>query len=1090
MKVRNPLGSLRLPSAFAAAASPTFLSVAVATLVAANCQNAQAQFQLPPPANTSPQATASPATPAPSLLPSTTDGATKLTPANPLRDRAVALSAEAKLAVSRGDIATARRLLGEANSLRVPEGDFAANQLRPWQVAMDLKRLEDSRSGTPVSVVQPAGGMITGNQNANAVQTGVYQPGQDASAVQPAAAQFAIGSGRISDEPNQLGINTDETGESLYRDGLAALTSQNKQRALELFTAAWKKEAEMDPLVRAQLKDKLTALRQNDAPPRMSDDQMPPAMAAISQEQALLRQKMFREVTTEIAEAERMVDSEPVVALQRLQALRQRVSQSSIEGNSRKEYLAMVDRVINNVDAFIKQNKSTIEQQQRNVAVEDSIIAEGAHQAAVNSEIQRLVDQFNELNSTNRFAEAEVVARKIRDLDPNSEISSVMVAKAKIARAKFEGDRIREIKENGFLKAMEGVEIASAGIDDSNIYQMPTDWAELSKRRLTTDELTMSPSERMIRQKLAEPVSVSFQARPLGYAIDTISQMTGIPIVPDPLGLAAEGLTMDQPVSLELNGQSISLKSALNLLLESLNLTYVVKDEVLKITSRSTISREKRVQTYPVADLVIPVPNFTSDSNDGFSNAMQAAYATQAGLMVSQQQQRSGVQIARNAAAQGMDPNTVALGQLTPQGFGGSPNMGGGSFGGGGGGFNSGNNPLGGGGGNQYADFTQLIDLIQTTIPGEWDVGEDTIREFPANLSLIVSAPLETHEQIAQLLKSLRALQNLQVTIEIRFITLNDDFFERMGVDFDFNIDDNAGTRPGIARDDSGPSTAIGLATNLSGFGGATATSDLDVQFRQDSFVGAVPSLGSAAANIGNGAQLGFAILSDLELYFFLNAAQGDSRTNVMQAPKLTMFDGQIASIQDGSSVPFVTGLTPIVGDFAVAQQPIIVLLHDGTKLDVQSVVTQDKRFVRMTLAPSFTNVRDRDRVFTFSGSRSSDSGSVVVGPNGDPLPNPNNQTQNFVGSTVQLPTLAQTIIQTTVTVPDGGTILLGGIKRLTEQRVEQGVPMLSKIPYLNRLFSNVGVSRTANTLMMTVTPRIIIPQEEEERVLGGSLLP
>ena len=70
------------------------------------------------------------------------------------------------------------------------------------------------------------------------------------------------------------------------------------------------------------------------------------------------------------------------------------------------------------------------------------------------------------------------------------------------------------------------------------------------------------------------------------------------------------------------------------------------------------------------------------------------------------------------------------------------------------------------------------------------------------------------------------------------------------------------------------------------------------------------------------------------------------------------------------------------------------------------------------------------------------------------------------------------------MSVPDGGTVLLGGIKRLSEERNEQGVPILNKIPYINRLFNNVGIGRDTQSLMMMVTPRIII-QEEEESKLG-----
>jgi hypothetical protein len=83
------------------------------------------------------------------------------------------------------------------------------------------------------------------------------------------------------------------------------------------------------------------------------------------------------------------------------------------------------------------------------------------------------------------------------------------------------------------------------------------------------------------------------------------------------------------------------------------------------------------------------------------------------------------------------------------------------------------------------------------------------------------------------------------------------------------------------------------------------------------------------------------------------------------------------------------------------------------------------------------------------------------------------------IATTVQLPTFAVTTVTTTVSVPDGGTVLLGGIKRLSEGRTERGVPTLNKIPYVNRLFNNVGVGQDAQSLMMMVTPRIIIQEEE-----------
>ena len=81
------------------------------------------------------------------------------------------------------------------------------------------------------------------------------------------------------------------------------------------------------------------------------------------------------------------------------------------------------------------------------------------------------------------------------------------------------------------------------------------------------------------------------------------------------------------------------------------------------------------------------------------------------------------------------------------------------------------------------------------------------------------------------------------------------------------------------------------------------------------------------------------------------------------------------------------------------------------------------------------------------------------------------------------MPTFSFVTVTTTVSVPDGGTVLLGGIKRLSEDRKESGVPLLNKLPYINRLFQNVGIGRETQSLMMMVTPRIIIQEEEEEKI-------
>ncbi|MCH8923039.1 MAG: hypothetical protein IIA67_07820, partial [Planctomycetes bacterium] len=204
----------------------------------------------------------------------------------------------------------------------------------------------------------------------------------------------------------------------------------------------------------------------------------------------------------------------------------------------------------------------------------------------------------------------------------------------------------------------------------------------------------------------------------------------------------------------------------------------------------------------------------------------------------------------------------------------------------------------------------------------------------------------------------------------------------------------------------------------------------------------------------------------------------GDNRTNIMQAPKVTLFNGQQAFVSDTTQMPFVISLIPVVGDFAAAHQPVIVVLSEGTFMTVQAVVSNDRRYVRLTIVPFFSKIGDVD-TFTFASERvSSRTGGDDADPNTPPAPE-----DIIAATTVQLPSFSFVTVTTTVSVPDGGTVLLGGIKRLSEGRNELGVPMLNKIPYINRLFKNIGIGKSTQSLMMMVTPRIIIQEEEEEKL-------
>ena len=86
---------------------------------------------------------------------------------------------------------------------------------------------------------------------------------------------------------------------------------------------------------------------------------------------------------------------------------------------------------------------------------------------------------------------------------------------------------------------------------------------------------------------------------------------------------------------------------------------------------------------------------------------------------------------------------------------------------------------------------------------------------------------------------------------------------------------------------------------------------------------------------------------------------------------------------------------------------------------------------------------------------------------------------------TVQLPTIDVFTIQTSVMVPDGGTMLLGTIGRSSMGETMRGVPLLGNIPGAGRLFRNRGIGQETSAGTATVSAQILSMREMEEGVLA-----
>jgi len=336
----------------------------------------------------------------------------------------------------------------------------------------------------------------------------------------------------------------------------------------------------------------------------------------------------------------------------------------------------------------------------------------------------------------------------------------------------------------------------------------------------------------------------------------------------------------------------------------------------------------------------------------------------------------------------------------------------------------------------------------------------------------VVNQTPDLQEQIQDLLQALRRLQDQEVAVEVKVVSISEDFFEQIGVSFTMNIPTNSA---GLATQISQGYIPTRLISGITPAG--NLTNDLSIPITNNIFANqSLPFFGGGSGVPGfGGISMGLAFLSDIQVFLFMQAAQGDSRTNVMQAPKLTLFNGQTATLTVSESAPFVSNVTATVQNGLVLFTPTVTPLTTGVSLTLQAVISGDRRFVRLSLNPSF-NVPVPGPVALFP--------IVVpvfpVNPIGPGQLNPIVFTQY-----IHLPVFNSITVGTTVAVPDGGTVVLGGLKLLSEARQELGPPILSKIPIVDRLFRNVAYGKDTASLMIMVTPRIIIMEEEETYQTG-----
>ncbi len=336
------------------------------------------------------------------------------------------------------------------------------------------------------------------------------------------------------------------------------------------------------------------------------------------------------------------------------------------------------------------------------------------------------------------------------------------------------------------------------------------------------------------------------------------------------------------------------------------------------------------------------------------------------------------------------------------------------------------------------------------------DDTRNTVRITDAGTMVVNQTP-EVQEMIQGLLDDLREATGIMVDIQARFLKVEDNFLEEIGVDFRGLGQPGAGTN--LFLNDYGDASTqaelgqeIGNGTDLGAF--YDEGQDGDIRGRVENLYDL--SLGNSDVLTGSGGlAFQWTYLNDLQMQMILRAVAKSERRELVTMPKVLVFNAARANIAVLNQVAYVQDFDVEIAQASSIADPIIDVIQDGVVLDVKPVVSADRRFIVMELRPTVATLRRPIREVATTLS-----------------------SQNPV--TIQLPELDIQRVRTTVPMPDGGTVMLGGLKVSEKQDLRSSIPLLGKVPVVRFLFERKGNYASNQKLLILVTAKIVIPQELE----------
>jgi hypothetical protein len=354
----------------------------------------------------------------------------------------------------------------------------------------------------------------------------------------------------------------------------------------------------------------------------------------------------------------------------------------------------------------------------------------------------------------------------------------------------------------------------------------------------------------------------------------------------------------------------------------------------------------------------------------------------------------------------------------------------------------------------------QIVDLIKENIsPGTWE-GDQTIEKTP-NQQLLVHAPPKVHRELREFLGKLRSYTGTMVSVTCRFVAAYDDFLEDVGTDIinranGLGLVGNDAPSQGITTiDDQTGQVGPGFTTNesarLESYDLRGTTFHTLLRIDPLSGQGIDPFQNRLTSQGGLGLQ--YQWIGEQALQIALRAMHKSQRATIVQAPRVTVFNTQRSHVMFLTQLAYIQDYEPQVSTAAAAYDPIIGILTHGVVLDVRPIVSNDRKYVTLELRPALAQLQVMRTVNIRPG----------------------------LNILLQLPWVVLQKAETTVTVPDRGTIMITGFKDILMRDMTSSVPFVEHIPIVNFFFSRKAKADERKRLLMLVTPEIIDLAEWED---------